>query len=143
VLCPAAAKLASGAPLDGLGRSLEPGTLVRLEVPEPEVEPGKVRCTVVDVNRFGNILLNVRERDFASAGLESAPDIAVEAVSGAVRARRGTTYADFEPGEYGVIFDPRGWLNVVRGNPARAVEGLGLNLGDPVWLSGPAGMSDV
>jgi hypothetical protein len=36
-----------------------------------------------------------------------------------------------------VIFDPRGWLTIVRGNPANALEGLGLALGDPVWISRP------
>jgi hypothetical protein len=59
----------------------------------------------------------------------------VEAVSGSTKARRGTTYADFGAGEYGVLFDPRGWLTIVRGNPASALEGLGLSLGDRVWIS--------
>src|SRR6266511_5596333 len=31
-------------------------------------------------------------------------------------ARRGSTYADFASGDYGMIFDPRGWLTIVRGN---------------------------
>ena len=51
-------------------------------------------------------------------------------------AKRGSTYADFAAGEYGVLFDPRGWLTIVRGNPASALDGLGLALAAPVWLSG-------
>ncbi len=104
---------------------------------EPEVEPGKIRCTVLDFNRFGNVQLNVREAQLAAAGLEDAPVLALGAVSGSADARRGKTYADFEAGEYGVIFDPRGWFTIVRGNPGSALEGLGLALGDPVWISRP------
>ena len=41
-----------------------------------------------------------------------------------------------------MILDPRGWLTIVRGNPANALEGLGLDVGDPVWISGPPGASE-
>ena len=133
-LCPAAAKLAAGASLDELGEQLDPSTLAVVTLPEPEIQPGKIRCAVLDVNRFGNVQLNVRPADLAAAGLDSVPAVKVEAVSGSAEAKRGGTYADFAAGEYGVLFDPRGWLTIVRGNPASAFEGLGLSLGDPVWI---------
>ena len=78
-----------------------------------------------------------------AAGLDGVGRLAVEGLAGWVEARRGETFADFAPGEYGVIFDPRGWLMVVRGNPASALEGLGLATGDPVWLSGPTSRSEL
>ena len=143
ILCPAAAHLAAGMPLDQLGPELDTSTLAGLNVPEPEIQPGKIRCEVVEFNRLGNVKLNVRQAHLVAAGIEDNPDLAVEAVSGSTRARRGTTYADFTAGEYGVIFDPRGWLMVVRGNPASALEGLGLATGDPVWISGPASRSEL
>jgi S-adenosyl-L-methionine hydrolase (adenosine-forming) len=142
VLCPAAAHLAAGMDLGELGQPLEPASLESLSIPEPEVEPGRIRCEVLDLNRFGNIQLNVREEHLAAAGLEQQSDLGVEATSTSVHARQGTTYADFEVGEYGVMFDPRGWLEIVRGNPASAFEGLGLQIGDPVWLSSPESMSE-
>jgi hypothetical protein len=37
------------------------------------------------------------------------------------------------------MVDPRGWLSVVRGNPANAAEGLGVSSGDLVWLAAPRG----
>jgi hypothetical protein len=76
----------------------------------------------------------VRAADLAAAGLDAAPALLVEAVSGSAEARRGETYADFAPGEYGVLYDERGWLTIVRGNPASALEGLGLALGATVWV---------
>jgi S-adenosylmethionine hydrolase len=128
---PAAAHLAVGMPIEQLGTELDPATLAGLMVSEPEVESG------MDFNRFGNVQLNVREAELAAAGLDEAPVLSIEAVSGSADARRGRTYGDFEAGEYGVIFDPRGWLMIVRANPGSALQGLGLALGDPVWISRP------
>ena len=134
---PGSGHLAAGMPIEQLGGGLDPSTLRRLALDEPEIEPGKIRCTVLDFNCFGNVQLNVREAQLVEAGLDEAPALAVGAVSGAADARRGRTYADFEPGEYGAICDPRGRLTIVRGNPANALEGLALALGDPVWISRP------
>ena len=106
---------------------------------DPSDHKCRIACEVIDFNRFGNVQLNVRPADLAASGLDAAEALRVEAVSGAVEAKRGSTYADFAAGEYGVLFDPRGWLTIVRGNPASALDGLGLSLSAPVWLSGPDG----
>jgi S-adenosylmethionine hydrolase len=135
VLCPAAAHLAAGMPLEQLGEEFDAGSLVSLVVRRPQVEPGKIRCEVIDHNRFGNIQLNVRAQDLGVAGLDGAPRLAVEGLVGWVEARRGETFADFAPGEYGVIFDPRGWLTIVRGNPGNAIQDLRLSVGDMVWIT--------
>jgi len=134
-LCPATAKLAAGTPLGELGAAIDPSSLAMLSLAEPEIEHGMIRCEVIDFNRFGNVRLNVRREQLLASGLDGAPAVKVEAVSGSTKARRGSTFADFAAGEYGVLFDPRGWLTIVRGNPASAVEGLGLSLGDRVWIS--------
>jgi S-adenosyl-L-methionine hydrolase (adenosine-forming) len=136
VLAPGAAHLAAGADLATLGEALEPATLVALAIPEATVERGKIECEVLDLNRFGNVLLNVREAQLAEAGLDGAHEIQVDATSGAGQARRVATYADVASGDWGLIVDPRGWLSVVRGNPANAAEGLGsVAPGDPIWLT--------
>ena len=133
VLCPAAAHLAAGMPIERLGDALDPGSLMILELRDPEIEVGRIRCEVIDYNRFGNIQLNVRKEDLESAQLDGTA-VVVEAIAGAVQARHGETYADFAPGEYGVIFDPRGWLTIIRGNPGNALEDLSLSIGDLVWI---------
>jgi S-adenosylmethionine hydrolase len=134
-LCPAAARLAAGMPIEELGAELDTETLAVVAVAEPEIELGKITCEVIDFNRFGNVHLNVRPADLAVAGLDGEATIAIEAVSGSAEAKRGSTYADFQAGEYGVLFDPRGWLTIVRGNPASALDGLGLAIAAPVWLT--------
>jgi S-adenosyl-L-methionine hydrolase (adenosine-forming) len=138
VLAPAAAHLAAGVALDTLGPEVDPSTLTEMSIPEPAVEPGKIECEVLDLNRFGNVLLNVRPSDIATARLEQADAVQIDAVGGSAHARWVSTYADVDSGEWGLIIDPRGWVLVIRGNPANAAEGLGsVGPGDPIWLRAP------
>ena len=134
VLAPAAAHLASGVPLEELGERLDPQALVELRIPEPLVEPGKIGCEVLDLNRFGNVQLNVRSSHLAAAGLDRSARITVQTQSADAVVEQVATYADLADGEWGLMVDPRGWLSVIRGNPANAAEGLGVGGGDLVWL---------
>src|SRR4029453_2399343 len=68
-LCPAAAHLAAGLALDQLGNEIDLGTLAVVTVPEPEIQDGKIRCEVIDLNRFVTVQMNVRPRDFHAHGL--------------------------------------------------------------------------
>ena len=139
VLAPAAAHLAAGLPLEQLGEDVDPASLAELRIPTPDVEQGRIACEVLDLNRFGNVQLNVRESHLAAAGLDRAERIAVEAHTGSAVAERVATYADLAEGEWGLIVDPRGWLAVIRGNPANAADALGVGSADLVWLSAAAG----
>jgi len=134
-LCRAAAHLAAGMELERLGPAIEGASLTVLTLAEPEVTDGEIRAEVLDFNRFGNIQLNIREADLARAGLADVNCLTIKAVTATAEAKRGITYADFEPGEYGVLFDERSWLEIVRGNPESALAGLGLSPGHLVWIS--------
>ena len=93
---------------------------------------------MLDINRFGNVLLNVRASDLDASGLDKAAAVQVDATSGSATARWASTYADLASGDWGLIVDPRGWALVIRGNPANAAEGLGsVSSGDPIWLTVP------
>src|SRR5207247_294853 len=138
VFAPAAAFLATRRPLEDLGPPVDPGELTTLALPAITVENGKIECEVLDLNRFGNVLLNVRLADFDAAGLDGVEIVAVDATSGSATARRGSPYADLAPNDWGIIVDPRGWMSVVRGNPGNAAAGLGnVAPGDPIWLGIP------
>jgi S-adenosyl-L-methionine hydrolase (adenosine-forming) len=134
-LCPPAAHLAAGMLIEQLGPSVDPASLSALTVPEPEIGDGQIRGEVLDFNRFGSIQLNIREEDLVRAGLEDAPSLTIKATTASAEARRGSTYADFKAGEYGVIFDERGRMEIVRGDPESALQGLGLQPGHLVWVS--------
>lgn len=139
VLAPAAAFLASGGALPELGPELDVASLAVLPFPAATVSSGKIECEVLDLNRFGNVLLNVTADEFAAAGLGDAEAVAIDATTGSASATRVSTYTDVESGDWGLIVDPRGWLSVIRGNPANAAEGLGVQPGDPIWLTVPRG----
>jgi S-adenosylmethionine hydrolase len=134
VLAPASAHLAAGAPIESLGPPLDPDGLVDLAVAEPGVELGKIECEVLDMNRLGKVQLNVRTAHLTSARLADVDAFLVESTAGSAFARRVATYADVEPGDWGLMLDPRGWISVIRGNPANAAEGLGVQSGDLVWI---------
>jgi S-adenosyl-L-methionine hydrolase (adenosine-forming) len=138
VLAPAAGFLAAGGSLEELGAKLDVSSLAELPFPAATVARDKIECEVLDLNRFGNVLLNVTSEDYTAAGFDDAPSIAIDATGGSAAARRVSTYTDVETGDWGLIIDPRGWLSVIRGNPANAAEGLGgVQPGDPVWLTVP------
>jgi hypothetical protein len=138
VLAPAAAHLASGMALEELGELFAPASLAGLDLPEPVVQRGKIQCEVVDLNRFGNVQLNLRESHLAEARLDGIDPISIETHSGAALAQRVSTYADLDSGQWGLMIDPRGWLAVIRANPGNAAEGLGIGRGDLVWISEPS-----
>ena len=122
-------------PIEQLGTSLDATTLAVVVMAEPEIEPGKITCEVIDFIRFRTVHLKVRPDDLDAAELDTEAMLSIEAVSGSAAAKRGSTYADFAAGEYGVLVDPRGWLTIVRGNPASALDGLGLSIAAPVWIT--------
>ena len=140
VLAPAAAHLALGTPLADLGSEIASDTLVELRVAEPLIEPGKITCEVHDLNRFGNVQLNVRSSQLVAAGLDRAERILVETpAGGSAVASPVVTYADLSSGEWGLMVDPRGWLSVICGNPVNAAQSLGVAGGEVVWLSADRG----
>jgi S-adenosylmethionine hydrolase len=70
IFAPAAAHLASGVPLEELGEEVDPATLVRIRLPEATVSSHRLVATVLAVDRFGNLELNLDANDIADAGLE-------------------------------------------------------------------------
>lgn len=118
LFAPAAAHLARGVEPTELGPEIRPETLVRLELPEPELARGRIRATTLHVDRFGNLHLNVTRQSLEQAGVEL--DV--------VR-----TFASAEPGEIVYYEDSSGWLAiaVVNGNASRT---LAIGRGEELWL---------
>jgi S-adenosylmethionine hydrolase len=141
VFAPATALVATGARLDDLGGPVELASLVRLTVPSPEIEPGRLRVRVLTVDRFGNVRLAAREPDLERAGLGAADAVTVaaelageEAAERMVVAQRARTYADVPEAHEALIVDSAGWLAVAR-NLGSAADRLRVATGDFVILS--------
>jgi S-adenosyl-L-methionine hydrolase (adenosine-forming) len=96
---PAAAHLALGVPLGELGPPLDPDALARLDVPQPEVGSSRISCTVISIDRFGNVGLNLDRTHLEAAGV--VPGTRVELQVGPERyyAVAARTFADARPGD--------------------------------------------
>jgi S-adenosylmethionine hydrolase len=99
VFAPAAAHLSKGIPPEELGPAVDPASLVSLELPAPEIGEARIRATVLYVDRYGNVQLNVSRADAERAGI--VPGMRVELDLGVDRyyATAAQTFADARPGD--------------------------------------------
>jgi S-adenosylmethionine hydrolase len=136
VFAPAAAHLAHGVPLAGLGPSVDPATLIALPAPAARARQGRLDTEVLTVDRFGNVVLAGRADDLAALGSDVGVTVAVELGHDRSPAQLGRTFADAPAGELVAYADSGG-------HPALAVNGgdaasrLGLRPGDRVALVAP------
>ena len=136
VFAPAAARLALGLDPADVGPPIDPTSLVRIEVPTPEVEPGRVVCRVVAVDRFGNLQLAAGPDVLEEAGIAGAPRLEVRAKGHRSPAREARTFAEVAEWVVGIVVDSSGRLALVR-NRESAAESLDLRPGDEVDIALP------
>jgi S-adenosyl-L-methionine hydrolase (adenosine-forming) len=99
LFAPAAAHLALGVALAELGPPIDPEALVRLELPVPSIGQSRIQCTVLGVDRFGNVALNLAREHLDEAGI--VPGTRVELLSAGNRyfAIAARTFSDARPGD--------------------------------------------
>ncbi|HJR95225.1 MAG TPA: SAM-dependent chlorinase/fluorinase [Gaiellaceae bacterium] len=125
LFAPAAAHLATGVPLAELGPPVDAEGLVRLDIPTPGIDGRGIRATLLYVDSFGNIALNLDRDDVAALGIVSGTRVELDLPSGeryyAVMAR---TFADARPGD--VILYEDSYKNmslaITRGSAARMLH---------------------
>jgi S-adenosylmethionine hydrolase len=96
---PAAAHLALGVELAELGPPIAADALARLDLPEPEVGTSRIHATVLAIDRFGNVQLNVNRSHAEAVGI--VPGTRVELQIGPERyySVAARTFADARPGD--------------------------------------------
>lgn len=109
---PAAAHLALGVPLGELGPPVDPGALVRLEVPSPEVGQNRIRATVLYVDHFGNMQLNLKRHHLEEAGVQPGVTVELQLALDRYYATAARTFADAQPGEIILYEDSYGNMAV-------------------------------
>src|SRR5207302_5834762 len=62
---PAAAHLALGVDPAELGPPIDPGALAHIDLPQPDVGANRIRATILYVDRFGNVQLNLTRAHLA------------------------------------------------------------------------------
>jgi S-adenosylmethionine hydrolase len=134
VFAPAAAHLANVADLADLGPSVDVDALQHVHVPAPGVADGELAVVVLAVDRFGNLQLNAKPDDLAEAALEGVRPLRLRHAAGAVEVTPGRTFEDVLPGEFVLVEDANGFLQVAA-NRGHASRLLGIAAGAEVALS--------
>ena len=134
VFAPAAAHLAAGVELEELGPPLEPGSLVRLELPAPEVGTRRIRATVLYVDRFGNIQLNLTRAELDHVRIAPGGQVEVEAGFERYFAIAAATFAEVRPGD--IVLYEDAYRNVALAiNQGNAAEMFGVVVGQELRLT--------
>jgi S-adenosyl-L-methionine hydrolase (adenosine-forming) len=141
VFAPAAAHLAAGVDPGELGPEVDPGRLVRLERAGARVDGGRVRASVVAVDHFGNLALDLRRGDLERVGVDVGDPVELRVGSRAHRLVFAETFASVPAGELVLHEDSFGSLAVAV-NLGRAAERLGARPGDPIEVVRPEGSGE-
>ena len=101
---PAAAHLSLGVPPAELGPPIDPDALARLDVPQPELRPSRIQCTVVSIDRFGNVQLNLNRSHFEEIGIVPGTRLELQVGPERYYAVAARTIADARPGDI-ILFE--------------------------------------
>jgi S-adenosylmethionine hydrolase len=130
---PAAAHLARGVPLDELGPPIDPQALVRLDVPKPEIGQNRIRATILYVDHFGNMQLNLTREDLEQADVLPGLTVELELALERFYATTARTYGDARPGD--IILYEDAYRNVaIAINGGSAAELFGVSAGQEVRI---------
>jgi len=99
LFAPAAAHLSLGVALGDLGPPIDPDALVRIETPEPEIGHSRMRATVLGVDRFGNIALNLTRDQLDAVGIVPGTRVELATRGDRYYAVAARTFADARPGD--------------------------------------------
>ena len=86
-------------PPGNLGPALDPSTLVRLALPEPSVDGPRIGATVLYVDRYGNVQLNLSRADVERAGIVAGTRVELDLGVDRYYATAARTFADARAGD--------------------------------------------
>jgi len=133
LFAPAAAHLALGVAPAELGPPIDPQALVRLDLPEPDVGQNRIRATVLYVDHFGNIQLNLKRRHLEDAGVLPGVTVELELALERYFAVAARTFADARPGDIILYEDSFGNVAIAISGGS-AADLFGANASDDVRI---------
>jgi len=135
IFSPAAAHIASGVGLAELGPALDPADLRRLEVPEPTVGETRIRATVLYIDRFGNVQLNVTAEHLGRIGVQPGNRVEVEVGFERYFVIAARTFADARTGD--IVLYEDAYANIELAiNQGNAAQMFSVQVGDELRLTG-------
>jgi S-adenosyl-L-methionine hydrolase (adenosine-forming) len=136
IFAPVAAHLARGTDIAALGPPLDPSSLVRPNIPEPEIGRVRIRATILYVDRFGNVQLNLGREHLERVGLEPGKRVELELPLERYYAVSARTFADARRGDLILYEDSYGSIALALSG-GNAAKMLAARPGDEVRI-GPA-----
>ena len=138
IFAPAAAHIANGLALGELGPPIDSSALVRLELPRPEVRANRIGASILYIDAFGNMQLNLTREHLDQADVRPGARLELELAGQRYYAIAARTFSDARTGDLILYEDSYGNVAVAmnRGNAAemlaaRAGQGLRINLDAP------------
>jgi S-adenosyl-L-methionine hydrolase (adenosine-forming) len=136
LFAPAAAHLSLGVAIEELGPPIDADALVRLDLPQPELGPDKIGATVLYVDSFGNVALNITREHVAEVGIVPGTQVELELGGERFYAISARTFADARQGDIMLYEDSYRNMSVaISGGDAaemlhaRAGQSLRINVG--------------
>jgi len=127
-----AASLANGMKPSDAGDKVE--RLVELDIPAANISHDRVICTVLYVDSFGNVILNLVEEDIRRLNLEESGKVSIEAEQRSFSGQLVGTYSHIPRGQLGVLRGSQGFLEIAM-KEGNAAGKLGIGLLDRIELS--------
>lgn len=136
VFAPSAAHLANGVAVEEMGAALDPANLVGVDIAAPRRHDDHYHATVLHVDRFGNLQLNLGLKEMADAEMKVGDILEVRLEGHRSLVSFGETFASVSQGELVVTEDSYGLLAVAM-NRGSAAERLGASIGSSVIIGPP------
>ncbi len=105
VFSPAAAHIANGVDPSDLGPAIPVDDLVCLRIPDAWVHDDHLHAEVLQVDRFGNLQLNVNRNHLESVNLTNGSALEVRMEGHRIQVPLANTFADVEDGQFVLIED--------------------------------------
>jgi S-adenosylmethionine hydrolase len=135
IFAPVAARLAAGAALAEAGEACESGSLVRIDLPHPEMRDGRLVAHALYIDGFGNVQLDVDASAIERMGLAPGRAVELETADGvAARARFVRTFGDAGTDEL-LLYEDSSRRLAVAVNQGDAAARLGLAIDDPLRIT--------
>jgi S-adenosyl-L-methionine hydrolase (adenosine-forming) len=116
VFAPTSAHIAMGVDPSELGPAIDAQALVILEVPEAWVHEDHLHAEVLQVDRFGNLQLNLDIALLEKVGLNGDGPLEVRLEGRRLNLVQGSTFSDVPSGDFLVVEDSYGHLSLAINN---------------------------
>ncbi len=136
LFAPVAAHISLGVGLASLGTPIELQGLMQIELPAPIIKKGAVTATVVYIDRFGNVQLNLKRRQLEEAGARAGSPILASHDQESWLVPFVYTYADVEP-ENLLVFEDSYHNISFSVNQGSAAHIFQIQVGDEMKFSVP------